>query len=563
MAERSVAIGFPDIVAPAPPEYTGKRWVGAKSPEWFLQWDVPTSHSDFLTSLVKSHARHNLYFTPAVFTNRKDGRRTKEFAHSVSCLWVDIDGVATAKSGGEAWAHLADALDWARLPQPNAVVCTSSPTPQTPHWRPRLQAYWRIPHIRLSPRGLHLWRSLSLALAQRVAQLGFTVDVGASTNVVGFVRLPGSYHTTTGSTAFIVGERHDLIHEIDLWWECLEMSSKVQVKSYKFVSSNLQLATCNLQLSEGRRQKPELRAVKPRKATQSHSPAKHTPQGTQIYPPTARRQKNAPHRPAKATQSHPLAKRARQGTPIYPPAAERQKTPLRALDHPQLVVLARGVPCGLRNTALYALAKALWADGLPLPQAHHWALAWNSRCEQPESTRKVLDVVSRAYGAYGPQRNPERFTWICPAIVAAAATAASSRKFLPDHTILSLFPATTHHPRPKKRSKPAWLRIGDAILKSKILKTHTTITLETLAQATNSPLRTVQRYSHLLRSYIAAHARIALIRTAAGFIVARTKSALPIEEPPQESLNSGGGQGSGGMVRGSWQPEDSRSPPAA
>lgn len=344
---------------------TWKRYLAAKVParngRRLRQRDVPTTPagSRYAKKFIEEHADCDTYFTPCTFKHTRGGKRTATQAAWVSWIWLDIDGVPGARTGGEAWAKLADALDDLRIPQPNYVFCTSE-KPDDPDYLPRLQVYWKIVPLYVgNPDARRLWRKVAGMLADVLAAARFNVDRGASTNLTGLMRLPGSVNSKTSTRVETVGPTHS--------------------------------ATTTL---------TELVTAK-------------TP--------------TAPRRPTASPSEHPKTT-GRRG---------------RLTELPQVKTLARGVPAGLRNLALFTLSKAAWADSVPLEEAIEWALDWNDTCDPPEDPAKIKDVIHRCYGARGPQADPAEFKAIDPAITAAVVTELTGEKAEPDLRLRTWFPHPT------------------------------------------------------------------------------------------------------------------------
>jgi len=306
-----------------------KRYVAAKvktrKGKRLRQRDIPmtVAGSSYAQAFLEEHQDRDLYFTPALFKHTKDGRRTATQAAWTSWIWLDIDGVPGARTGGEAWAVLANTLDDLRVPQPNLVFCTSE-QPNDPHYLPRLQCYWRIVPLYVGKlEARRLWRRVAGGLADALAAAGFRVDRGASTNLVGLMRLPGSVHPKTGTRVYAVGPQHDGLYTLSKLGEALEVASRSQ------------------------------------------------------------RRKRGGARPVTVTAG---------------PRGRGGRGRIRELPHMRL--LAGGVPEGLRNTALYALAKALWADGVPLEEA----VAWRPSPASPRSRIRAYahgSPIGRSGGSCG------------------------------------------------------------------------------------------------------------------------------------------------------------------
>lgn len=211
------------------------------------QRDIPTTDAGaaFADRFVRGHSDRNLYFTPTLFKNTAGGKRTATQAAWTEWIWTDIDGVPGAETGAEAWAIVADLCDQLGLPQPNHVICTSEPYRVTPDGRrwgrcrrtevtadpcprcgvsgampghawwdlgdyaPRLQVYWRIEPLWVGDaEHRSMWKRIAGAVADALAAEGLKIDRGASTNLVGYVRLPGSIHQGTGTKVRSVGPQH-------------------------------------------------------------------------------------------------------------------------------------------------------------------------------------------------------------------------------------------------------------------------------------------------------------------------------------------------------------------
>ena len=102
----------------------------------------------------------------------------------------------------------------------------------------------------------------------------------------------------------------------------------------------------------------------------------------------------------------------------------------KLLDHPQIQQLLKGVPGGYRNLSQYAIAKCCYADGLSVNDAIDVVLEQNTWCSVLEKESKVIDVVKRAYGVYGPESNC--FYNLRAEIVADTVNSAFSTNFEPD-----------------------------------------------------------------------------------------------------------------------------------
>jgi len=469
------------------PTGTWKRYVAVKIPtrkgKRLRQRDIPTTEAGawYAQLFLEEHSEHDLYFTPALFKHSKDGRRTATQAAWVSWIWLDIDGVPGARTGGEAWAKLADTLDDLRIPQPNLGFCTSE-KPDDPGYLPRLQVYWRIVPLYVGDlEARRLWRRVAGELADALAAAGFRVDHGASTNLVGLMRLPGSYNSKTGTQVELVGPTHGLVFTLT---ELLE---------------------------------------------------------------------------ALAAQKTP-AERPANGFCQLRPRSDKAVKRGKLTELPHLKTLAQGVDEGVRNLALYGLAKALWADGVSLEEAVEWALAWNEQCDPPEDPEKIRDVVARAYGAYGPQAEPENFTGLDPEIVAAVVTAVTGQPTEPDprlriwfphpkerrehwqptqtrHRINGSKPSATRRRGRRRSSPPTWLQIGEACkpLVRELARSGGLLTLKAVATATGVSRRTAERHSKLVLHYLQAQLNIQIIRGPQGFYIKRltgTKKTLEEREPP-------------------------------
>lgn len=193
---------------------TLRRWVGLKAGGAMMQRDIPTvpAGTAYAHQFLQRHAADDLYCTPNLFKNSKGGARTINQLHTACALWLDVDGVPGAHTGGEAWALLADAADELGLPQPNITVCTSE-AQDDPTYLPRLQAYFLIePFYFGTLENRNLWRKAAHELADAFTSKwenhGFGVDRCASSNPAGFMRLPGSVNSKTGTRVHAVGPIH-------------------------------------------------------------------------------------------------------------------------------------------------------------------------------------------------------------------------------------------------------------------------------------------------------------------------------------------------------------------
>jgi|GEM_PF-4865576 len=504
-----------------PSEGTWKRYAAAKvktrKGKRLRQRDIPTTEDGawYAQLFVEEHADLDLYFTPALFKHMKDGKRTVTQVAWVSWIWVDVDGVPGARTGGEAWARLADTLDDLKIPQPNLVFCTSE-KPEDLEYQPRLQCYWRIADLEVgsSDGRRRLWRKTAGKLADRLIAAGFLVDRGASTNIAGLMRLPGSLHTKTGTRVEQVGPSHDSCYTLSELLESLEASRPLE-------------------------------------------------------------------RAAKARPRRPRKRGGKRG---------------KLSELPQMSALAQGVKEGVRNLALYGLAKALWADGVSLEEAIEWALAWNEQCDPPENPEKIRDVVCRAYGAYGPQANPVNFTGIDPDITAAVVSEVVGEPVEPDPRLRTWFPhpkerqaqwqpTPSHHringePIQKQRDRqrrrrgrrrntpPRWLIIGEACreLVKELAKTGRTLTLEAIAASAQVSKRTVERYSDKIINYLKHQTDMEIIRTSQGFYIwklTNTENPYSRSEPTQKEAPPTITWGSGGDLARCGVSRDGRAPPSS
>ena len=191
---------------------TFKRWLTAKTFDgtWERERDyrnTPEGERFKDDWILERQPYCNIYETPALFTNSNAEKRGQATLFAVDWLWVDVDGVEGATTGDEAAQVIQSICEKNDFPQPNKIICTSEGAGRLP----RVSLWWKIEPVMLQKEaGRSLWRDVAHRLCAALKVSGLSnVDVGASTNLVGVMRLEGSKHSTTGTVAHRVGEGHD------------------------------------------------------------------------------------------------------------------------------------------------------------------------------------------------------------------------------------------------------------------------------------------------------------------------------------------------------------------
>jgi len=210
-------------------------------------------------------------------------------------------------------------------------------------------------------------------------------------------------------------------------------------------------------------------------------------------------------------------KRAWHTVPAFSPDGRR-----KLLDLPHMQTLAQGVTEGMRNAALYALTKALWADGYSPDEAVNWAIEWNERCQPPESRSKVESTVRCIYEA-----DPAEFKGISPSVVADMVGLITGDNVKPDPNISKLFPRHYQLPaqepsrrppgRPKKDGKKAWENYAEQIIQAGIVSHGCTITNSRMAAVAGCSEETIRKRAKLIRRNMQAETGLTLIRARHGY----------------------------------------------
>lgn len=155
----------------------------------------------------------NSYFAVSSFTqegtdglDKKPSGREIRYVDSTTALWLDIDAGPEKyakhadkvyRTQDDAFDALYEWLDEFAVPYPTYIVSSGF----------GVHAYWVLTEVQ-QPED---WRYAAQALVA-VARAGkLKIDSGASTNVAGLMRLPGSYHMTAKSYCEVVST-HDRIH---------------------------------------------------------------------------------------------------------------------------------------------------------------------------------------------------------------------------------------------------------------------------------------------------------------------------------------------------------------
>lgn len=146
------------------------------------------------------------YFTPNLFKGFTSKHRKIKRSDSSSLMWltslfIDIDGVKGVYDPLQAKTILFGAFERAGLERPNIINHTST-NPFV-----RLQLYWLLDPMYLKEKNDSLivdrvswWKDTTRAMIQKLKEVEprLMVDDQASTNVKGYMRLPGTYNQKTG-----------------------------------------------------------------------------------------------------------------------------------------------------------------------------------------------------------------------------------------------------------------------------------------------------------------------------------------------------------------------------
>lgn len=141
------------------------------------------------------------YFTPNIFLQKSQNRKTIENLAWLTSLYVDIDGIDGVTTIQQARKEIYALCRKEGLKKPNYIVHTS--TNPFVH----VQAFWLIDPIYVykRPENLSWWTETATALSEIFkTNSKFHVDTKASRNPAGYLRIPYTFNQKTGQQVTII-----------------------------------------------------------------------------------------------------------------------------------------------------------------------------------------------------------------------------------------------------------------------------------------------------------------------------------------------------------------------
>lgn len=155
------------------------------------------------------------YFTPNLFKGFTSKHRKIKRSDSSSLMWLtslylDIDGVEGVYDPLQAKTILYNSFEKAGFERPN-IINHSSTNPFV-----RLQLFWLLDPMYLKEKNDTLivdrvswWKDTARAMIYKLKEVEprLKIDIQASTNVKGYMRIPGSYNQKTGERVKTIFQR--------------------------------------------------------------------------------------------------------------------------------------------------------------------------------------------------------------------------------------------------------------------------------------------------------------------------------------------------------------------